>query len=91
VVLLLFSCAAPARSSRASAPLASAAPAGERVDDDVTCALEVPTGSHIARRICRSAREREALSVATQDSLRHPSTTGEVDDFSIVVTHVGNP
>jgi hypothetical protein len=91
-ILLAVACAAPAHYSPASGSMMLARA------NDVTCSVEAPTGSHIGRSVCSTAQEREDKRLATQDSMRHPSTrmssrgrAAVVDDFSIVVTHVHNP
>lgn len=40
------------------------------IDDTLLCGIETPTGTHIARRICRFALESSFLQQRTQDMLR---------------------
>ncbi len=57
-----------------SGTASTAIPPGSNIDDadDVRCRIEVPTGSHLSRPVCRSQLQRETDRTYAEYLLRHP-------------------
>jgi hypothetical protein len=98
-LLLSAACVAPGAYSESTRSLLLARERA-RVEpgDEVVCANEMVTGSHIARPVCRNARDAEAQRFATQDSMKslrmramHRGPAVSVDDLDMVVTYVHSP
>src|SRR5919199_4692235 len=88
-LLLSAACVAPGAYSESTRSLLLARERA-RVEpgDEVVCANEMVTGSHIARPVCRNARDAEAQRFATQDSMKslrmramHRGPAVSVDDL----------
>ena len=76
ILLVAVSCAGNRAESRSEPSAANdiAQATASKSDEDPICGLEYPTGSHIARRVCRTPEDTEEEREATQqwiDSQQH--------------------
>jgi hypothetical protein len=63
-------------------------------EDDLACGLEMPTGSHIAKRVCRSKAAVDSHRLWTQDNwkLMHSiRANAPLDDLDMPAVHVWQP
>jgi len=83
-LLVLTACATPTGPSTRAAPVAAAKPSNTAKSSNtgkasaqpqVVCEWEMPTGSHISKRVCRPVEQLDRQRAATQIDLLRPRAT----------------